>query len=251
MVRQLVMVAVLVAFGSYCWGGIGSAQAQEIPAQWHLTVTGGTEFPIDVAARLTLETPGRVLLSTSLGVMPMGYVDLLNSILVEGGAYPQSTADFIQSALQNSLTWKTHVGWRPLKNWGFFVSGGYTLATLGGTLTGAEIISAATGLEPPQEVERFDAEIRARSTLHLLGGEVGYQWIIFDRLVIQLTAGGFATVGASSYLSHHGLEGKIEGVKANKVIDSYLREGERFLDNIYTSYVHAGYLGFQAGFQFF
>lgn len=247
MIRLFIVMGI---FGFYCWGGMGKAQAQEAPGQWHLAVTGGTEFPIDVAARLTLETPGRLLLSTSLGVMPGGYVNLLNGFLVEGGAYPQSTADFIESALQNSLTWKTQVGWRPLKNWGFFVSGGYTLATLGGALTGAEVISAATGLEPPQAVKRFDAEIRARSTLHLLGGEVGYQWTILDRVVIQLTAGGFATVGASSHLSHHGIEG-IDGKEANQAIDLYLKEGERFLDDIYTSYVHAGYLGLQAGFQFF
>ncbi|MBI5544253.1 MAG: hypothetical protein HY901_10215 [Deltaproteobacteria bacterium] len=241
-VLALVLSFLLPAFA------LGPATAAADEGTWHLTATAGTEFPVDAGARLTVDGPWRLQLSTSLGVMPDAYLQALNDSMVAFEVYPQTTAALIQSALTNSLIWRTQLGWRPFSSWGFYFQAGYTLATLGGALTGTQALAAATGREPPETegANRTMIEVEARSTIHMLGGELGYRWLLLDRVAIQFALGGFGTVGASTKLTAPSAP-----PRAAKALEPYLAEGAQYLDETYRSYVHAGYVSLQVGYRFF
>ena len=82
-------------------------------ADWHLQIDALTDFPVDVGGKIALETPYRIQVTTTFGFLPSGYVDALNGILVAAGAYNQTTADLIAAAMQSSMVWRLHLGWRP------------------------------------------------------------------------------------------------------------------------------------------
>jgi hypothetical protein len=214
---------------------------------FHLTTSVGTEFPIDLAVRATLDLPLRLQLSTSLGYLPRSYAAILNDGLVAADVYDETTAALIEAALSNSIIWRTQAGWRPFAAWGFYFQAGYTLITLGGELTGSEAITAATGRTPPLiagATPRVD--VQATSTLHQFGLELGHRWLVLDRLSIQLALGGFATLGATT-----SMESRTANPIVAKVMEPLLLEGASYLDDTYRSYVHAGYLSLQVGYRFF
>src|SRR5437868_4513066 len=91
------------------------ATAAPQKSDYHLGVEALTDFPIDVGAKVWAEFPYRLRVNTSIGVLPGGYVDVINGILVAADAYTNSDADLIQTALKSSLIWRIHVGWRPFK----------------------------------------------------------------------------------------------------------------------------------------
>jgi hypothetical protein len=223
----------------------GSARA--LPDDLHLTATVGTWFPVDVGAQLALETPYRLQIATSVGVMPRPYVQLIDDVMVAAHAYDADTASLVEAALKNSLVWRTQVGWRPFAAWGFFFQASYSLVTLGGDLTGSQAIAAATGRTLPAEASgRLDVD--AKSTLHLLGLELGYRWLVLDRLAVQLVLGGLGTFAASTNLA---LRNASATPRLASAMAPMLRAGEQYLDDTYRSYVFAGYLGLQVGYRFF
>ena len=67
--------------------------------------------------------------------------------------------------------------------------------TLGGSLTGSEAITAATGNGETR------VEVKAVAMLHLLGGELGYPWKPPFGLMIRVVGGAQFTVA-----KHHRLE---------------------------------------------
>ena len=57
-----------------------------------LALGAGTDFPLSVHGAALLELPGRVQLSTSLGLLPRSYLEVLNDVLVETGTYDEDEA---------------------------------------------------------------------------------------------------------------------------------------------------------------
>jgi hypothetical protein len=213
--------------------------------RWRLTVSAGTHFPVDVGARVQAEGPLRLQLATGVGVMPGPYVDFLNTLLVELGAYSDTEAALIEAALHNSLIWRTHVGWRPFPRSGFYVQLGYTLVALGGGLTAAEAISAVTGRPVPDEASSGGVEVTVDATLHQLSGEVGWQWMLGERWMLQASVGGFGTLAASTQLSAPNASRL-----AQLALEPLFAGGEDYLNDTFTSYVHGGTVGVRLGYSF-
>ncbi len=211
---------------------------------WHLDFTAGTQFPIDIAGRVTVEGPLRLQLSTSLGAMPGAYVDAINAVLVGFQVYSQADANLIAAAIKNSLVWRTQLGWRLLENWGFYFQLGYTLVALGGSLTGSEAITAATGKQPPNGESRVD--VKAAAMLHMLGGEIGYQWKLPFGLLIRVAGGAQFTVASSTDLSAPSASSR-----AQQKFEPLLQAGEDYLNTTFKTYVHAPYISVQVGYAFF
>lgn len=210
----------------------------------HLAVGVGTDFPLDIAAFVRFEGPGRLRLTSSVGVMPRAYADVLNDTLVELEAYDEPTGDLISASLRNALVWRTHVGWRPFQG-GFFFSGGYTLITLGGGLTGAEALAAATGVEvPPAAAELLD--IKAASTLHQVSAELGWRWTVRERFGIEAVLGGFYTFSNSTRITSESLPAVLE-----RELEPLFTAGEAYLDDRLERYAHAGYVGLRFDYEFF
>ena len=213
---------------------------------WHLSAEVTTDLPVQVGGRIQLETPHRIRLSTALGVMPGGYVQLINAVLVDAGAYPDATADLIESTLKESLVWRTHVGWRPFSDHGFYFEVGYTLVTLGGAATGQELLAGIVGASAPAGAgESRDYDVA--STLHLFDFELGWEWVLWDALTLRAAIGLIATVAASSTV-----EARFDVVPALRgAVDSFERFSESYLVDTYTSYVFSPVASVGLGYRFF
>lgn len=216
----------MAAFPSRAFAGPDHQPAEPDPVR--VTVDAGTDFPVDVGGRVTIELPARVRLSTTAGVMPGIYVEALNAFLVGVGAYTESTADLVAATLTSSFILRNHVGWRPLPKYGFYVEAGYGIVTLGGDLTGAEVIAAATGREPSSgdETRSFDAS----STLHMVDVELGWELTFVEHLAARFAVGGAFTVGAST-----SIEPTFEP-QAPRATRLFTDQAEAYLTDVFESY---------------
>lgn len=221
-----------------------ATQAAAAPTAWRVDGIAGTRFPLDLGAQVLVEGPGRLRLGTSFGYLPETYVSATNRVLVALDVYSRAVGELIETALQNSLVWTTQLGWRPFPRHGFALGVGYTLISLGGGLTGAEAISAASRRPLPAIATGLPVKVQARSTLHALSAELSWEWLVAEHFLVRAALGGFGTLDASTTLtqkSHPALA---------SFIAPFLREGEAYLDDTYTSYVHAGYVALGAGVRF-
>lgn len=157
--RVLVAAATLVA-------GLttlpAAARAEDRPVR--VTAGLGTDVPIAVSAFGRVELPYRLRASTSLGVMPGPYVDLVNAVVTGVGGYDDNVASLVRSALSTSLAWRTHVGWRPFPKLGLHAEAGYGLVALGGSATTTELVAAVTGNAPPEGDGGKELDVASSST---------------------------------------------------------------------------------------
>jgi hypothetical protein len=216
----------------------------------HLDLRAQTDFPLSIGGRINAELPGRIQLSTALGVLPGAYVDVINSGIVSAGGYDRFTAYVIRDALRKSLVWRTHLGWRPFEKRGWYFEAGYGLVSLGLAFTPEDALIAALGDDAPgvpDEIDRaFTYDIRTH--LHMIDVESGWRWLMAgDRIVLSAALGFAATVDART---------EITARHPNVVTDSgparALAEiGERHLDEIYERYVFTPVGTVALGYRFF
>ncbi len=205
-----------------------------------------TDIPLHMGGRVAVETAQGLRGSLSVGILPGAYVDLINAVVMAFDGYNQATADLIQQSLQNSLVVRVHAGYRPWSHLGFYVDLGYTLATLGGDVANEGLISAVTGQEAPGITSLADEEYAVNSTLHLIGLEVGWQWVIAERWTIRTALGGAFTVAAASTV-----EAEFSVPRAGTaLVDAFEGIAEQYLDDTYTSYVHTATVSVAAGYRF-
>ena len=214
-----------------------------LPAQateWSGQVHAVTDIPFLVGARGQVEGPARLRLNTTLGWMPRPYVNLLNDVVVAFGGYDDLTAELIEAALQNSLVWRTHVGWRPLEA-GWFVEAGYGLATLGGGIGAAEVVEAATGQDLGDDTTGFGFDLR--TTSHMVDVVSGYEHT-WRRLVIRADLGGSFTVGARSTV-----ERQFPAPRRGELADMVEDGAEQYLDDTLKRWAHSPTLGLAVGIR--
>jgi hypothetical protein len=192
-----------------------------------------TDFPIDVGAKLWVEGPYRLRLSTSFGVLPGGYVDTINAILVSAGAYDQQTANLIHDSLKSSFVWRLHGGWRPFKTRGAYFEVGYGLVTLGGGISRPGTLSAALGI-PIDASQSYSIT----SFLHMVDIEVGWMWIFGRGITVRTALGCALTVGAETTVT-----------ASSHAQDDLARQTASYLDKEYTSYVFAPTLSVAIGWR--
>lgn len=216
-----------------------------LASPWHLDASAGTDFPLDVGGRVQLEGPGRLLATASVGLFPEGYLTVINGVLVAANAYPQSTADLIAAALKNAVVARVRIGWRPFAERGFYFLVGYGIAALGGSLTGADLITTVTG-KPPVTDSGAKISATAASVLHQLDFELGWRWFLWRGLFVQASAGGFFTVGASTNIVP-----QTTNARLSQQLVPIAAEGAAYLNGTYTTYLHSPTASLQLGWRFF
>ena len=217
----------------------GTARAGE--PRWQAGLEALTDFPVQLGGKVWVELPHRLRVSTSLGVLPGGYVDVINSFLVGVGAYNEATADVVRSSLESSLIWRVHAGWRPMSRRGFYFEIGYGLATLGGGLTAQDLICAMTGAAPPSGTST-GANYSVSSTLHMVDIELGWCWTLFRGLTLRAAVGAALTVGADTSVEPLAYQG-------SRLVKQFSAFSETYLDDIYTSYVFTPTLTVAVGWR--
>jgi hypothetical protein len=223
------------------------ALAPAAQAAFHFDLSGGTNFPVDIGGRATLELPGRFLISGSAGYIPDRYVGLINDTLVRFNAYPPRTAELIESSVDRGLVGRAQLGWRPLPWSGLYFLAGYTLVQLEGSITTADLSAFVLGERLPELETSPEGQVRlgARSRLHQVSAEIGWQWVLLDRITIAAALGGFGTLDADTRLA-------LEGATPLGIIARpFLVAGESYLNDKFTSYAHGGTVSLRLGYRFF
>lgn len=212
-------------------------------ADWHLQAEALTDVPIQVGGRVAVEGPWRLRLTTTFGVLPPPYVDLVNAVGEQFDGYTSVTSALVGAALESSFVWRLHVGWRWFDDLGFYAEVGYGLATLGGGLSSEELLTAAT--DGAGEASNAGREYAIDATLHMLDAEVGYEWVFWDQLVARVGLGVAATLGSRTEVSP-----QFQPL-APRFVDALTAEAEAYLDDIFTTYVITPTVSVAVGYRFF
>jgi hypothetical protein len=205
-------------------------------------VGAGTAFPLDVGGEIRLEVPHRILISVGAGWMPKPYADSIDDTLRTFGAYDSDVSTLIRAALKNSFVLQPSIGWRPLPRRGLEILAGYTLVTLGGSLSGRQAIEAVTGRTFPDDA---GAQIPLRSTLHNVHLEVDWRFLIHEHLVVRV---GIELVHCFASSSSIDVTSRLpRGQDAIAQINSAV---DQYLNGIYTTYVYSPVLAVSAAYRF-
>ena len=202
-----------------------------------------SEFPMQVGGRIWVELPGRIRVSTTLGYLPGAYESAVNAALVGAGAYDSQTGEVISSVMDDSLIFRVSLGWRPFKNHGAYISAGYMLAFLEGSLS-PQLVQAAAGNLPVSTsalsgyLEGFSVD----STLHMVHAEVGWQWVVGRGLSLRLGLGAALTVDAYSSITS-------DGSARSQQVAALLAPTAAYLDETLTSYVFTPTVTMALGWQ--
>ncbi|MFO0585350.1 MAG: hypothetical protein U0229_23975 [Anaeromyxobacter sp.] len=232
MLPALALAAVLAA----------PSEAGPAASPWSLALGAGTDFPVSVAVRGELEGPWRLRLTSSIGILPGAYVDAINWTVVKLGGYDADTARLVKSSLQRSLIWRTHAGARLWR--GLYAEAGYGLVTLGGAGTGGDLLAAVTGRTLPVGVGERTWTIDA--TLQMLDVEVGWQQELpWWGLRLRASLGGAFTLA-----SHTRISPSYQPL-SQAAADAFARDGEAYLDDVFTTYVHTPVLGVSLSYPLF
>lgn len=220
----------------------------------HLDAGIGTDFPVSVGAYSSFEGPFRLRARVGVGWLPGPYLDTINALSVSFGWYDDATAALIEAALKNSVIVHPEIGWRPFKKAGFHFEGGYQLAALGGSLSTVELIEAVTGSDIETDEEEAKIEVLAKASDHMLTFNLGYQIVIAKRIVIDTGLAGAFSAAATADLSMAEVEEQGGGrfqQAASVALEPLLEEGETFLVDTLTTYVHTGMVRVTVGYRFF
>lgn len=217
-------------------------------SDFHLDLGFGTEAPISVGGVVTAEVPGRILLQLGLGFMPHGYSNAIDGFLTSVGAYDQTISNLVRNSLGNSFVLRASAGWRPFSGHGLEILGGYTLMTLGGSTTAADVINAvlAESGSPQRVSSSMNADIPLAATLHNVHVSLGWRWLLADDHLVVRASVSYIQCLASNVgvnLSNVGGQAAAMEGQVNQALNG-------FLSPYFTTYAKAPTLGLSAAYRF-
>ena len=192
----------------------------------------GTEIPVTVGATVVAIWPRGWRVSSGLGYLPASYVALINEVVQQFPySYDADTGDLIEETLQNSLIWRTHLGWQT--DYGLYFEGGYRLTTLGGGTSTEALLVGITDWEGGTDGSG-SAAYDVTSTLHMLDAEVGWSSDITERWAFRTGIGVAATFAASSSVAS---KTPPSGPARQRFVTEFEAFSERYLVDTYNEYV--------------
>ena len=214
------------------------------PSDIHLDIEVGTDIPISAGGTVSLQIPYGIRLSTGLGALTSGYVTLINEVVTSLDGYDDATAALVEQTLQNSLVWRTHIGW--IADFGLYVDAGYTLATLGGGSSVEDIIVGIVGIEPSSH--GINREYDIESTLHMLDIEIGWKGVFWDAFVVRAAVGFAGTIASNTVVQQRF---SVSGPVMQRGIDEFERVVANYLDETYQTYVFTPVFTVSLGYRIF
>ncbi len=188
--------------------------------------TVGTIFPLGLGPELSLELPGRILLSGDVMWMPGAYGNAIAGIVQAAAGSESPLVPIVKKTLANSLTFRASFGWRPFKDHGFELGGGYTGIRVSGALTPQEIgdiVGGDIGARVPQELQD---DVTVRSMLHNFHVTAGWRWVPAEHMVIRAFVGYSQTLTSTTSVEipgHADIQAQIDPIvdsEVNKVLKS-------------------------------
>ncbi len=212
--------------------------------EWRYRLEAVTDFPVSAGIGGLVESPGRLRVSTSLGYLPPVYLNAVNSIAVELDAYSENIADLIETAFDNSLVWRTQVGWRPWENKGFYFGGGFTLIGLGGGVTAGELLTGLTDVEPPEGLDITGRGYDVSTLVSTVDIEVGWEFALAEHWTLR-TALGTALAVASNSNVEPNFEPRLPRLQ-----QALTNQVGAELDDTYEQYIKAPLITLAVGYEF-
>lgn len=210
-----------------------------------------TDIPLLVGAGVLLETQSRFRVRSSLGVMPQGYLKLSNRLIKGVDAeYPEEAQLLMEQAIDDTITWRSQVGFRPFRRAGFYVHAGYTLLGVRGDSTGEELIGAAEALDEDQGelMRRMNPDrVAMNSRLHMIDMELGWDFELGERASLRLGAGWAYTLYSKTRVV---AEFEESTQMPEDEVALFEEISGKYLDAIYRSYVHPPSLSLAFGVRF-
>lgn len=199
---------------------------------WALVVEGSTQFPTFAGGGVRAETPWNLDLRVDAGFLPQGYGKVVNDLAQDLGGYDEATAFVIEESFEESFVLRVGGAWHPFGG-GFYLGIGYAWLDLSGDVTNTEALLAAipgAGALPAG----FEGSVPIDTTVHMIQGELGYEWEIVSHLELRLALGISGTVGSRVDL------GVPPGLPP--ILDTQARAleriGEPYLEGIIEDYLH-------------
>jgi hypothetical protein len=161
------------------------------PRSWHVRGDVGTDAPVSIDGRVTVELPGRLRLVGAMGVLPSAYARVVNGVMLSANAYDDAAGKIVVGALSGSMVTRAHLGWRPIPGSGLYGDVGYALVFLGGAVSSGELVQALAKRIGPIDPGSYDVS----ATLHMLDVELGWEWTLAERLYLRTGIGASLTMG--------------------------------------------------------
>lgn len=208
---------------------------------WEVYV--GTRAPALIGAGVVYPLPARVRLVTEIGILPGGYVDLINATAEAFSWYGPATSELVSVATANSLLIHVDAGYQFFPDKGFYAGIGYSIATLGGGTTTEELLESILDEEVPSNPSGVEREFAIDSTLHNFELVLGWRFDLPSDFTIRTELGLLWTLG-----SRVGVE--LEGGRGDVAAEVLERAAEVYLEDIYTTYVISPTVGIWFGKRF-
>jgi hypothetical protein len=191
-------------------------------------VTAGTVFPLGIGPELLLEVPGRIQLRGNVLWMPGAYASAIGGI-ARAAAGDSVVAPLVTEALSSSLAFQAGLGWRPFKDHGFEVGGGYTGVKLRGSASPQQIGDVVGGDVGAQIPQVLKDDVSFNTMLHNFHVTAGWRWVPVDHLVIRAFVGYSQTVASKTSISIPGyadVEAQAQPIvdqEVNKIVTTYVK----------------------------
>lgn len=203
-----------------------------------LTVGVGTDVPLGLGALVDAEVGPRIRFGVSAFWLPPGYVALADEVGQAAGGYNDITSALVRAATENALTLRLRSGWRPFADQGFFVEVSYTLLALGGAFS-SEDLAGASGQDPMGSDE---AGWDLSSTVHQVGFELGWRFVLPRQLSLRVGIGASFTVAAD-------VSAESRDPQRPMITDAIAVVGAEYLEQTYTRYVHVPVVSLAVGWD--
>ncbi|MEL6342454.1 MAG: hypothetical protein AAFV53_04935 [Myxococcota bacterium] len=215
----------------------------------HVDLAPVTDFPILVGASGAWESPSRFRLEATAGIFPDPYVSAVNTGLTTFDVYSDTTAELIDVVLQNALVLHGQVGFIPWENSGLSVSLGYQYIGFAGDTTDVLLFAdAAIPSDVLEAAEQATGDLEVDLQSHMISGEIGYQWLIKERLVIRSSVGFAYTIHANTAVSATRDPNTPAEEEALELVNDAAAD---YLNFVFEEWVHLPTVGISAGYRFF
>ena len=217
----------------------------------HMDAMLVTDFPLLVGASVAWEHPSRFRLEGTGGILPDPYVSTINSAMTRFEIYSDTTAELIDVLLQNAVVLHGQVSYRPLADRGLSLALGYQHIGFAGDTTAVDASLFSDAVVPDEaleivQAELGDLEVDLRS--HMVTGEVGYQWLVKERLVIRGSLAFAYTFHANTAVSATASARTPAGEDALALVNDAAAD---YLNFVFEEWVHLPMFGVSAGYRFF
>jgi hypothetical protein len=229
-----------------------SATASPSPSHSHLPLAVdvglGTYFPLSFVGEATVELPFRILAQADLGWMPQAYSNTIVNLLGDFGVLTSVEQQLLKSAIQNSLVAKFSGGWRPFRSLGLEVLAGYTMITVGGSTTAAQVIDAFLGSKGSTDKlpTAANTPIPLGTTLNAFHVTLGYRFLFLrDHLVLRTSLSYLQCFSSST-----GVAETLANPSAQAIVNRVNADIQGFLNPYFTQYAKLPVFGLTAAYRF-